>query len=235
MKYSTSFLALCFALSTITWDASTSAKQPQKTKLRPTAAVGTGVSMNFDKDKPGDMAKGFVISETAGNGKTATWKVLKYNKAPSGQNAFGITRNENYGHTFNLAIATGSNLKDVDVSVKVKAVGGKEDQGGGPIWRAKDGDNYYVARWNPLEDNFRLYFVKDGRRRQLKSARVHLDTSKFHTVRATMRGDKIECFLDGKKLLETTDATFKDSGMVGLWVKADGKTIFDDLVATTAK
>jgi hypothetical protein len=35
----------------------------------------------------------------------------------------------------------------------MKAVAGKEDQGGGLVWRAMDSNNYYVARYNPLEDN----------------------------------------------------------------------------------
>ena len=33
----------------------------------------------------------------------------------------------------------------------------ERDQGGGSIWRAQDRDNYYIARWNRLEDNFRVY------------------------------------------------------------------------------
>ena len=34
---------------------------------------------------------------------------------------------------------------------------GKLDQGGGLVWRYKDANNYYIARMNPLEDNFRVY------------------------------------------------------------------------------
>jgi hypothetical protein len=31
-------------------------------------------------------------------------------------------------------------------------------------------------------------------------------------------------------MIETTDDTFKDSGKIGLWTKADSVTSFDDLV-----
>ena len=41
------------------------------------------------------------------------------------------------------------------------------------------------------------------------------------------RGDKIECYLDGKKELEGTDKTFTGAGKVGLWTKADARTRFD--------
>ena len=33
------------------------------------------------------------------------------------------------------------------------------DQGGGPVWRYQDANNYYIARMNPLEDNYRVYKV----------------------------------------------------------------------------
>jgi len=42
--------------------------------------------------------------------------------------------------------------------------------------RAKDADNYYIARWNPLEENLRVYFVKDGKQTQLASAKVKANT-----------------------------------------------------------
>ncbi len=77
-------------------------------------------------------------------------------------------------------MAQGTSYGDVEVKVMVKAVAGVEDQGGGPIWRAKDADNYYICRWNPLENNFRVYFVKDGRRKQLGTADVKTDANIWH-------------------------------------------------------
>ena len=44
-----------------------------------------------------------------------------------------------------------------------------------------------------------------------------------------MKGNKIICSLNGKKLIETTDDTFKSAGLIGLWTKADAITYFDDL------
>ena len=41
---------------------------------------------------------------------------------------------------------------------------GKQDQAGGLVWRWKDGDNYYVARANALENNVSLYYTERGRR-----------------------------------------------------------------------
>ena len=52
----------------------------------------------------------------------------------------------------------------------------------------------------------------------------------WHTLRVTMTGHKITCYLDGKKHLEAEDSTFPDAGRIGLWSKADARSYFDDLV-----
>ncbi len=88
--------------------------------------------------------------------------------------------------------------------------------------------NYYVARYNPLEDNYRLYKVEKGRRSQIQSADIkHSDG--WHTLRVTMENDRIQCFYDGKKVLEAKDSTFQEPGKIGLWTKADARSHFDDL------
>lgn len=129
---------------------------------------------------------------------------------------------------FNVLLADGVG-RDVDLSVKLRAREGEVDQGGGLVWRARDGRNYYIARWNPLEDNFRLYEVVDGRRQELASASVSLDSGQWHAMRVRMVGTRIECWLDGRALLQASDDTFFEAGRVGLWTKADARTAFDDL------
>jgi hypothetical protein len=116
----------------------------------------------------------------------------------------------------------------VDLSVRVKAVAGELDQGGGVIWRAVDKNNYYIARYNPLEDNFRVYKVEGGKRTQFQSAKVPGDKS-WHVLRVTMVGAKITCYLDGTKYLEAEDSTFPAAGKIGLWSKADAQSDFDNL------
>ncbi|MCA9665754.1 MAG: DUF1080 domain-containing protein [Myxococcales bacterium] len=132
-------------------------------------------------------------------------------------------------HVFNVLLAETISEADLALEVRMRARSGKIDQGGGLVWRAADDRNYYIARYNPLEDNYRLYTVTDGRRRQLASARVKLDHRAWHTLRVTMRGDHVQCFLDGKRLLEKHDSTFAEAGKIGLWSKADAVSEFDDL------
>ena len=110
----------------------------------------------------------------------------------------------------------------------VKAREGREDQGGRVIWRAQDSNNYYIARWNPLDDNLRLYYVKDGSRRMLVSAEASLSPDRWHTLAIGHEGSHIEVYLNGQRLLEAEDSTFANAGGVGLWTKADAATSFDD-------
>jgi len=182
---------------------------------------------NFEQDAVGSIPKGWKVAETGGVGKLATWQVVADPTAEDSQ-AVAITTNANYGGTFNLLIAEETSYKDLEIEVMLKAVAGEEDQGGGPIWRLKDANNYYICRWNPLEDNIRLYFVKDGRRKQLASAEIKTDTSVWHEIEVEHTGNKIEVEFDGKKVIEFEDSTFTEPGMVGLWVKADGRSAFDN-------
>ena len=178
---------------------------------------------NFDADSTGSIPEGF----TANSGE---WKVIGDSTAPSKPNVLAQL-GKNSGSTFNVCLINDTNYKDLDVSVKMKAITGKEDQGGGLLWRAKDAKNYYVARYNPLEDNYRVYKVEKGRRSQLQSADIK-HSEGWHTLRVTMQGDRIEGYYDGKKYLDVKDPTFQEAGRIGLWTKADAQSHFDDLTAS---
>lgn len=184
---------------------------------------------SFEKSRSGVVPRGWAVAETGGRGMPGKWKVLHDLDAPGGVRTVALIENENRGHTYNLLLAENTAYRNVEVRVMVRALGGKEDQGGGPVWRAKDADNYYIARWNPLEDNFRVYFVKDGQRKQLGSAEVEAGDDTWHEITITHRDDRIVASLDGKQLITVFDSTFTEPGKIGLWVKADGKTAFDNV------
>src|SRR5207249_1734040 len=129
---------------------------------------------------------------------------------------------------FNLCVVEAGTFKDVDVMVAFKALRGKKDQGGGIVWRYQDADNYYIARMNPLEDNFRVYKVVGGKRTQLETKEgLKVAVGAWHNLKIKMAGNRIECFLDGQKHLDITDNTIAKPGKVGLWTKADAQTAFD--------
>ena len=171
---------------------------------------------DFERDTTGAIARGFV-------GEVGRWEVVEI---PEGRAL--AQKAVNPDATFNVALVAGTSARDLDLSVRLRPVAGKEDQGGGLVWRVKDARNYYIARYNPLEENFRVYKVVDGVRTMFQDAKTP-SAEGWRTVRVVMTGDHIECSLDGKKLLDVRDATFPDAGRVGLWSKSDAQTYFDDL------
>lgn len=166
------------------------------------------------------------------------WEIEEDKIAPSGKQIFSMKNNKKgffgYGSGFNLCYNPKLTLKDGAVTVKFRANSGSIDQGGGIIWRVQDKENYYVARFNPLEDNFRFYKVINGNRTQLKSADIKLSKG-WHEMKVIQKGSHFEGYLDGKKLLDCNNSAIGKSGAVGLWTKADAATSFDDLSAKVEK
>ncbi len=189
------------------------------------------IEFTFENIPVGKIPTGWKIEATNQKGPLATWQVVEDKTAPSGKKVLALTSpNHTFGGTFNLCWTDQIKFKDGEIEVKFKANSGVEDQGGGVIWRVQDEDNYYISRYNPLENNFRIYYVKEGARRMLASARIKLPAHQWHELKIKHSGKKISGYLNGKKLLEVEDNTFPNAGGVGLWTKADAATAFDNFV-----
>jgi hypothetical protein len=149
--------------------------------------------------------------------------------APSGGHVLAQLDADDTNHRFPVAVANGPSLRDVRVSVRCKVVSGRVDQACGLVARYRDEHNYFVTRANALEDNVRLYTVRDGRRRELASWSGRVTPNVWHEYRLDVRGDHLEVFWDAQRLLDHRDDTFTEAGGIGLWTKADSVTYFDDL------
>lgn len=187
----------------------------------------------FDLD--GELV-GWHAASTGGRGPDATWQAQADGTAVSAPRVLSLTSpNHTSEDRFNLFWSAAPRFRDGRLAVAVRADGGAVDQGGGPIWRVQDANNYYVCRFNPLESNYRVYVVTDGVRRQLGTALVEAKMGQWHRVEVEHQGDRITCWLDGQRLLEVTDATIGSDGGVGVWTKADARTAFDDFYVDPAK
>ena len=183
-----------------------------------------GEKISFDKDEPNKAPEEWRIGVTGkGNSK---WTVIRDSTAPSGPN---VLYQSGEG-TFPWCVIPRVSLSDGFVGVKFKSLSGKIDQAGGVIWRFKDGNQYYVARANALEDNVSLYYVKKGKRRTIKYVDAQVPHNKWNTIRVEFAGDGIKVFLNGKKYIDLKDENISGSGAVGVWTKSDSKTLFDDFI-----
>lgn len=190
--------------------------------LMVSATTALAQGENFDSVKPGTLPPGWICGVT-GRG-SPVWKVEPDLSAPSKPN---VLKQSGDGD-FPWCVKKDASLKDGFVEVKFKPISGNEDQAGGLIWRWQDGDNYYIARANALEDNVTIYHTVKGSRRQFKNVNMKVTFNQWHTLRADFEGNKFRVTFDGKVSIEAMDDTFKQAGAVGVWTKADSVTKFDD-------
>ena len=179
-------------------------------------------TVSFDRETPGALPAGWRAGVT-GRG-SPKWSVEADMSAPSRPN---VLKQSGSG-TFPWCVRSDASLADGYVEVKFKPLTGREDQAGGVVWRWKDGDNYYVARANALENNVSLYYTANGRRNTIKYVDAPVPGNTWHTLRVEFSGKKMRVSLDGKQYIETDDDHIAGSGAVGVWTKADSVTLFDD-------
>lgn len=195
--------------------------------LAAVAAPAGAELLSFDK---GDrLPTGWKADATGG--KPADWKIVRDPGALSAPNVLSIVRiNDTSRGNFNLFWSPAMKFHNGILEVSIRANGGDIDQGGGLIWRARDANNYYIARYNPLEKNLRLYTVKNGSRTMLADApNLGVGSGEWFALKIAHHGERIQAWLNGKKLIDTTDATFTAAGGVGVWAKADAASSFDNL------
>src|SRR3977135_2603410 len=136
---------------------------PGLTTLLVAAALpGAAETITFDKDPGGAPPAGWVAGVT-GRG-APKWAIETDSTAPSAPN---VLKQSGSG-AFPWCVKKDGSLRDGAVEVKFKPISGSEDAAGGLVWRWKDGDNYYVARANALENNVSLYSTEGGRGRKHK-------------------------------------------------------------------
>ncbi len=180
---------------------------------------------DFEAERIGEAPDGWLVAETGGSGDPANWRVMDF----AGARVVAVYGERTSTSNFNLLVSHRDFPADLGLAVKLRSVEGREDRGGGLLWRARDANNYYVARWNPLERNLRLYKVESGVRSVLSSVDVQCDADRWHELAVRAQGELQEVSFDGEKLFTVRDATFGAAGKVGLWSKADARTNFDDL------
>src|SRR5881296_3599272 len=187
-------------------------------------------TVNFDNFKVGAPPPGWTATKT-GTGEPK-WTVEQDDTAPSKPNVL-----KQSGHaTYPVCLKDDTNIKDGFVEVKFKPISGREDQAGGVVWRAKDSDNYYIARANALEGNVVLYKTVNGKRSSLDivgrkggyGVKETVASGQWHTLRVEFAGNHFKLSFDGKHLFDVEDTTFTEAGKVGVWTKADSVTLFDD-------
>lgn len=186
--------------------------------------IGDAMSetVNFDSMTPGALPPQWTCGVTGKGG--SRWLVEADADAPSRPH---IVKQSGVGD-FPWCALKAASIVDGYVEVKFKALSGRSDQAGGVMWRWKDGDNYYVARANALENNVSLYYTANGRRNTIGYVDAPVAKNTWHTLRVEFSGTAIKVSLNAKTYIDVKDSRIAGAGAVGMWTKADSVTAFDD-------
>ena len=185
----------------------------------------------FDFHTPGAVVPGLAWETGVTGAGNARWEIRRDASAPSAPNVL----QQSAAGDFPWIVRRGALVEDGFVEVKFKAIAGKKDQAGGVVWRWKNGDKYYVARANALENNVSLYYTENGRRNTLRYADAPVPPNTWHTLRVEFSGRRVVVMLNGKAYIDLEDGQIGGLGRVGMWTKADSVTAFDDFTYGYAK
>lgn len=159
------------------------------------------------------------------------WRVLEDPDAFEGDKVLAPVSSDAAEGSSNLCMVENMALRDVDVTVSLKAIDTESNHGGGLVWRYQDADSYYVARLNPLEDRLHVEKVVDGKREELVSSDVAARAGAWRRLQVIHVGDRICCYVDGKLRADVEDTSLGELGNVGLWAEASDVAAFDAMVA----
>jgi hypothetical protein len=192
--------------------------------------------VNFDRGPVGKMPPGWTAAMT-NQGAAPQWEIRKDPSAPTQPYVFAQVSTDPNRDRLPLAILDSVSLRDADISVRLKAVSGREDQGGGLVFRYRDEKNYYVVRADALHDDVALYKIENGRcspivPRGLPPSQISVKRdflpNTWHILKVSVRGNRFQVYVNHRRILQVEDSTYRGPGKVGLSTKADSVTYFDD-------
>jgi hypothetical protein len=187
------------------------------------AAPLSVVQRNFEDDKIGAPPAGFVTAygrDATGDGWTvrreSSGKALVYQGRPSPPDGFAV------------AILSGVQYHDVQVSVRLKATGGSRSAG--VVWKYQDPLNHYVALLDLTKQELVIYRVSSGNRIRLRREDdLVVDPDAWHSLKIFREDGEIRVYLGGIRVFSEVDRHGRGSpASVGVWSAGDTTVMFDD-------
>lgn len=186
-----------------------------------------GKVINFDNSQLGKAPAGWSIGTN--RGPAGRWEIRRDRSAPTQPYVLAQLSSDPAANRAPLAILDNLSLRDGDVSVRIKPVAGREDPGGGLVWRYRDENNYYLVRANVTQNTVAVDKVENGRRIPLVAGVRHdIPFNAWSILKVSARGNRFQVYVDHRRILQGEDNTFTGAGKVGLCTMADSVTYFDD-------
>ena len=130
---------------------------------------------------------------------------------------------------FPLAISRTRSLKNAEISLRLKADGGKSNQGGGVALRLRTPENYYLVQLDALRDRVLFSLVSNGASEEIVGVDADIASYSWHTLTVRAKDDEFVVSLDGSWVFTGFDKTLSQAGRIALWTKGDSITRFDSI------
>ena len=190
--------------------------------LQVAGALPDVILRTFDEDRMGAPPAGFVFAtgrDAAVDGWTVkregSARVLLHEGKPSPVDSFAV------------AIFSGAQYQDVQVSVRFKAAGGSRPAG--LVWKYQDPLNHYSAHLDLVRQELVMYRVANGNRIRLeREDDLELDPDAWHSLKIFQERGFIRVYLGGIRVFGERDRAQSPRASVGLWVGGDSTVMFDD-------
>jgi hypothetical protein len=164
-----------------------------------------------------------------GAGRAAQWEAVRDPEALGGW-ALSETGGDATDLHFPLCISEQTVARDLDATLRFKAVGGRHARAAGLVLRAQSANDYYVVRADALDGRIQLYRMQRGRRALVAATEAEVASDRWHALRVILKGATFEVSLDDKPVLKATDASLPRAGTVGVWSQADSVIRFGALL-----
>jgi len=186
------------------------------------SAAQSAVVRTFDDDKIGAPPAGFAMA--AGREAPADlWTV----KREGGGRVLSHEGKAAPADSFAVAIFSGGQYSDVEVSVRLKASGG--GRAAGLVWKYQDPNNHYSVQLDLVRQEVVMYRVAAGNRIRLeREDDLELDPDAWYSMKVRQEDGQIRVYLGGIRLFSERDRLPRTSSNVGIWVAGDSTVMFDD-------
>jgi hypothetical protein len=162
-----------------------------------------------------------------GGGQRNPWTLIEDGAAVAGLAIERRSTPSTVDHS--LAIYSAASPKDAEISLRIKATGGTEDQGGGIALRLTAPDSYYLVEMDARRDRVVFLRVANGATEEIVGVDADIATNEWHRLAVRVVDDEFVITLDGIWVFTGFDKTLSRAGRVALWTKGDSITRFDQI------
>src|SRR3954454_2577570 len=147
------------------------------------------------------------------HGAPPRWEVRQDTSASTLPYVLAQVSNDATDDGFPLAILNGMSLRDGEISVRIKPLSGREDQGGGVVWRYTDENNYYLVRANASNQTVAVFRVQNGHRTAIQPGVKHeIPANAWSILKVVIRGARFQVYVDHRRIMEGSDTALTGSG-----------------------